>query len=162
MRSNLVISFAEALEKSLLHAEIGAWRTGGVGFEGSVHAFMGAILLWTTRSDALVGDAELKPPNVKVSQTVNACGSEGGAVVAADRVGEAMLSKQAQELVLDASCLHIRQAMATKQVAAEVVDDGERVAGSAVAHEELPFEIDGPNLVGRVVKGAAPGCFHRR
>lgn len=38
--------------------------------------------------------------------------------------------------------------MATEQVAAEVVDDGERVAVSAVAHEELPFEINGPDLVG--------------
>jgi hypothetical protein len=38
--------------------------------------------------------------------------------------------------------------MATEQVAAEVVDDGERVAVSSVAHEELAFEIHGPDLVG--------------
>jgi hypothetical protein len=37
--------------------------------------------------------------------------------------------------------------MATKQVAAEVVDDGERVAVSTVAHEELAFEINGPDLI---------------
>ena len=79
-----------------------------MSFEGSVHIFRSAILLGITRSDALVGDAELKPPNVKVSETVNACGSKGGAVVAADRVGKAVLSKQAQELVFDASCFHIR------------------------------------------------------
>lgn len=38
--------------------------------------------------------------------------------------------------------------MATEQVAAEVVDDSERVAVSAVAHEEFTFEIRGPDLVG--------------
>jgi hypothetical protein len=37
--------------------------------------------------------------------------------------------------------------LAAQQVTAEVVDDGERVAVLAVA-EELPFEIDGPNLIG--------------
>jgi len=79
---------------------------------------------------------------------VNAGGGKGRAVVTADRVGEAVFSKQSQEVAFDASGLHIRKAMATEQVAAEVVDDGERVAVLAVAHEELAFEIHGPDLVG--------------
>jgi hypothetical protein len=40
------------------------------------------------------------------------------------------------------------KAMATEQEAAEVIDNGERVTVLAVAHEELPFEIHGPDLVG--------------
>jgi hypothetical protein len=78
---------------------------------------------------------------------VNSSRGKGRAVVTADRVGEAVLSKQSQESAFDASGLHIRQAMATEQVAAEVVDDGERVAVSTVAHEEFAFEIHGPDLI---------------
>jgi hypothetical protein len=71
VRTELVVGFSETFEESLLDAEVGARGIGGTGFEGSVHAFVGAVLLWISWSDALVSDAELKPPNVEVSQAVN-------------------------------------------------------------------------------------------
>lgn len=64
MRANVVVGFGETLEHSLLNAEVGARRIGCVCFESSVHAFMSAVLLGITRRDALVGDTELKPPNI--------------------------------------------------------------------------------------------------
>jgi len=64
VRSNLVVGFAEALEHALLNAEVGTGRLGGIGFKSLVQSLMSAILLRISWGDALVGDAELKPPNV--------------------------------------------------------------------------------------------------
>jgi hypothetical protein len=91
----------------LLDAEVGARRFGGGCFESFVQTLMGAILLRISRGDALVGDAESKPPNVEAGETVNTGGGKGSAVVAADRVGKAVFSKQSQEVAFDASGLHI-------------------------------------------------------
>ena len=64
MRPELVVGFSEAFEHSLLDAKVGSWGLGGPGLEGSVHSFVSAVLLWIAGRDALVCDAELKPPNV--------------------------------------------------------------------------------------------------
>jgi len=160
VRTEVVVGFSEALEESLLDAEVGARRIGGTGFEGTVHAFMGAVLLWVSGSDALVSDAELKPPHVEVSKPVNASRREGSPVVTADRVGKTVFTEQASEVAFDAWCFHIGQSMAAEQVAAEVVDDGERVAVATIAHEELPFEVDGPDLIGSGgVEGGSSGML---
>jgi hypothetical protein len=45
--------------------------------------------------------------------------------------------------------------VAAEQIATEVIRDGERVAVDAVSHEELAFEVDGPDLIGR--KGGGYG-----
>jgi hypothetical protein len=68
---------------------------------------MSSILLGISGSDALVGDAELKPPDIEPSETMNAGGGEGGTVIAADGVGKAVLSKEAKELVFDTSSFHV-------------------------------------------------------
>jgi hypothetical protein len=64
VRSNLVVGLSEALEHALLDAEVGPRRFGGFGFESFVQSLMSAILLRITWGDALVSNAELKPPNV--------------------------------------------------------------------------------------------------
>src|SRR6185436_12907877 len=46
-------------------------------------------------------------------------------------------------------------AVTAEQVAAEMIEDGQRVAIKAVAHQELALEVDRPDLVGR---GSADGC----
>ena len=42
----------------------------------------------------------------------------------------------------------IAQPLAAEKIAAEVINDRKRVAVNAVAHAELPLEVDGPDLVG--------------
>jgi hypothetical protein len=50
--------------------------------------------------------------------------------------------------------------MATKHVAAEVVDDSERKTVAAIAHQEFTLKIHGPNLVGcSGVEGSGSGMF---
>ena len=55
--------------------------------------------------------------------------------------------KRRTELGLDALRADVEQPVAAEQVPAEVVDDGERIAVEAVAHQELPLEVDGPDLI---------------
>ncbi len=59
MGSNVVVGVAKVIERPLLDVEVGGGWFGRTGFEGFVHAFVGAILLWLARCNALVGDAEL-------------------------------------------------------------------------------------------------------
>ena len=109
MWSKLVVGVSEPVEDTLLQVEVGGWRFGGLGLERLVHAFMSAVLLRAARCDALVSDPELEPPDVEVAEPVNPGRSERSAVVAADRVGETVLPKQAQELRFDAlSCARPR------------------------------------------------------
>src|SRR5882672_11795065 len=63
-----------------------------------------------------------------------------------------LLAKQAEELRLDAFGADVVQSVTAEQVPAEVIDDRQRITVNAVAHQELPFEVDCPDLIrcGRV------------
>ena len=160
MRSDVVVGSSEGIEEALLKAEVGGGGLDGSSFEGSVHAFMSAVLLWISRSDALVCDTELEPPNIQPSQAVDAGRSKGGAVIAANGIGESMLTKQLQKLSVDALGSHVRQCFATQQVTTEVVDNRQGIAVETISGEELAFEIDGPNLVGSGgVEGSCSGML---
>lgn len=148
MGTDLVVGVAKGIEDALLEVEIGGGRLGGSCLERLVHAFVSAVLLGTAWGDALVSDPELEPPDVEAIEAVNSGRGEGGAVVAADGVGEAVFTEQTQELGFDPFCAHIQEAVAAEEIAAEVVDDGQGVAVEAIAHEELAFEVDRPDLVG--------------
>ena len=124
---------------------------------------MSRVLLRLTWRDALVRDAELQPPDVEMCQAVDASRGEGSAVVAADGIGKPMLAEEAAELGLHARRADVEQPVAGEQVAAEVVDDGEGIAVAAVAHPELPLEVDGPDLIGsRGAEGSGPGVLPMR
>ena len=64
MRSNLVVGPSETLEHSLLDADVCPGRFGGFGLERFVQSLVSAVLLRISWGDALVGNAELQPPNV--------------------------------------------------------------------------------------------------
>ncbi len=123
MGSNVVVGVAKIIERPLLNVEVGGGWFGRTGFEGFVHAFVGAILLGAPGRDALVGDAELEPPDVEPIQPVNASGSKRGPIVAANRVGEPALPKEVAELGFDARPADVREGLAAEQVPAEVIDD---------------------------------------
>ena len=57
--SNGVVGVAKVIEHPLLNVAVGGRGLGRPGFEGFVHAFVGAVLLGLARCNALVSDAEL-------------------------------------------------------------------------------------------------------
>jgi len=144
-----VVLPAEVIELPLLPSTVGCWRAGGLRLHGPVHSFMRSVLLRAAGGDALVNDAELDPPDVELAETVNAGRGKGYAVVATDGVGQATLAKQALEGGAGPNGLHVGQAIAAQKITAEVVHDRQRVAVPPVAGAELPFEVDGPDLVRR-------------
>ena len=133
VRPDVIVGATKVVEDTLLQVEVGSGRPGQTLLERAVHAFVSGVLLRLTGRDALVRDAELKPPDVEMGQAVNASRGEGSAVVAADGIGKPMLSEKATELGLHARRANVEQPVAGEQVAAKVVDDGERIAVAAVA-----------------------------
>ena len=83
--------------KTLLGTEVGLRRPSGFALEGSVHAFVTAILLRLTRLDGLRTDAEPDPPSAEACEPSEADGSEGRAVVGADDGGNAELTEDLDE-----------------------------------------------------------------
>src|SRR3970040_1656486 len=74
---------------------------------------------------------------------------EGDAVVRADRAGEAELAEGAFEHRAGAAPLDRAQALAREQISRVLIRARERIAPHAIPGRELPFEIRGPEIVGR-------------
>jgi hypothetical protein len=61
------VAFApEGVERPLLRGGIGPWRTNGGALQRPMHAFMRAVLLRSSRMDALKLNAEPHPPDVEL------------------------------------------------------------------------------------------------
>jgi len=160
VRPDVIVGATKVVEDALLQVEVGSRRPWQTLLERAVHAFVSRILLRLTWRDALVRDAELKPPDIEMGQAVDAGRGEGGAVVAADGIGKPVPAEEGAELGLHARRTDVEQPVAREQVAAEVVDDREGIAVAPVAHAELPFEVDGPDLIGsRRAEGSGPGVL---
>jgi hypothetical protein len=155
VRSDVVIDSSEGVVK----AEVGGGGLGGSSFEGSVHAFMSAVLLrfpGVMRWCVIPSWSHQTFNRVRPWMPV----SKRGAVIAANGIGKSVLPKQPQKLSVNAVGSHVRQCFATKEVTTEVVDDGQGIAVETISGEELAFEIDGPNLVGcGGVEGSCSGML---
>ena len=114
MRPNVVIGVLERIEGPLLRVEIGGDGFGRAGFERPMHAFMRAVFLRMARRDALMGDAELQPPDVEAVEPMDAIGRERCAVVTADRSGEPTLAKEPFHAGLHAVAFDIEGAVTTE------------------------------------------------
>jgi hypothetical protein len=62
MRSLVVEAGDELVELALLLQEVIGCRPGGLEFQGEMHAFVTAVLLWVAGFDSLDLDAEPQPP----------------------------------------------------------------------------------------------------
>src|SRR6185312_9023949 len=82
----------ESIKLGLLLKEVGASRARRFDFQGSMHAFVTAVLLRMAGLNALDGDAEAEPPNGKPAQIAEIIGrGEGYAVVGANGLRRAAL-----------------------------------------------------------------------
>ena len=87
VRADVVEGAAEVVEVALLGTEVGLRRPSGFALEGSVHAFVTAVLLGLSRLDGLRTDAEPDPPGAQTCEASEADGSERCTVVGADDGG---------------------------------------------------------------------------
>ena len=148
MGPDLVVGRLEPVEDALLEITVRGGRPRHLLFERPVESLMRAVLLRTAGSNALMGDPELQPPDVEAAETMDAGGGERRAAVGADGVRESAGTKQPAEMRHHSLSADIVETLAAEEVAAQVVDDGQGVAVDAVAHTELAFVVDRPDLVG--------------
>ena len=144
MRPDLVEGAAEVVEVTLLGTEVGLRRPSGFALEGSVHAFVTAILLRLTRLDGLRTDAEPYPPSAEACEPSEADGSEGRAVVGADDGGNAELTEDLDEYGLGELDRRGVQPSALEQESAETVLDGKGIAVAAVEHLRTTNVVESP------------------
>jgi hypothetical protein len=126
--TQLVVGLLEGIEDALLEIDVRGRGPSGAGLEGLVQAFVGAVLLGAAGRDALVGDPQLKPPDVETVEPVNAGGGKRGAVITVDRVGEAVGTEQPTEVRPDPGPSDVQQSLTAEEIPTEVIEDRQRVA----------------------------------
>jgi len=98
MRSLAVELGEKIIEARLLLQTVHTRWPGSLLFQGQMHAFVAAVLLWPAGPDAFDRDAEPQPPNGefgKIEQAVRA--GEWNAIIGSDGVRQAALTKQPPE-----------------------------------------------------------------
>ena len=150
VRPVVVVVDLEPVELPLLPPHAGRGRSSRLSLECAMHALMGTVLLWTRGRDALVDDAELHPPNVQLTESVDAGRRKGHAVVASNGVWQAHLAEQILQCFPRTGGAHVWQATAAQQVSAVVIKNGQRVTVDAIACAKLTLEVHRPDLVGRI------------
>ncbi len=133
MRSFVVVALLEEIQLPLLLGEIrGGWR-GRLPLHVFVHTLVLAVLLRARRSDSLMNDPELHPPDIELTQAVDSRGSEGGTVVCPDGIRKPVFAKQSSEGGFRAFCANRSQRLAEQEHPTVVVRHGQRIAVLPVA-----------------------------
>ena len=90
VRTLLVVMAAESVKARLLVAGVSGRRLGGLRLERAVHALMSPVLLRRSGPDEMRRDAKLEPPNRKPAQPARPARAKRRAVVATDRLRQAI------------------------------------------------------------------------
>jgi len=141
---------AEGIEAALLSPEVSFRWSGGARFERAVHAFVAAVVLRLAGLDELGEDAEADPPDREGGEAAEGVGGEGGTVVGADALRQAVLAKEALEDGSGAFDSRNGESLAAEEEATEAVLHGEGIAVKAVAQAKLALEVGTPDGVGLI------------
>src|SRR6266700_4644686 len=109
---------------------------------------MPSVLLRMPGLNPLRHNAEFDPPHRQPRQSGNRTGCKRRAVIGTDRTGHAVLAKSRFEYGLHPYGVGLLHRLATQQVAAAAVRDGERVYALAVAGSHPALAIPGPLVIG--------------
>jgi hypothetical protein len=113
-----------------------------------VHTLVIAVLLRLSFLDPLRNNPKPDPPPGKVRYAPHALRSKWYAVVRSDSVGQSVFPKHPFKCILDRLQSGARQRSAFQKIPALMVHNGQRVAPSPVASEELPLEVSAPEIIG--------------
>jgi hypothetical protein len=97
VRTDVVVLSPERIERTLLSGEGGAGPPGGAALEMAMHVLVFSVLAGARGFDELRGDAEADEPDGELGESAKSVGSERGAVIGADPLGEAELTEEALE-----------------------------------------------------------------
>src|SRR5215472_15029476 len=127
--------------------------------QSSMHPFVTAVLGRFSRLDSLRLNSQLDPPLRELAEAAQCQRGEGRAVVGADHLGQPVLSKDPLKPGLHLLLAGSLQRSAQKQIAREVVADGQRITAAAVAQQKVALKVCAPTLIGRsaLSKGLAIG-----
>jgi hypothetical protein len=150
VRTDGVVEAAEAVEALLLSSQVGGRWHGGSLAQGTVHAFVPAVLIGLAGLDELGADAELDPADGELREAADGSGCERRPVVGPDPVGQAERSEQVLEAGGGGFEIEAGQGAAVQEIAGVSILDGERVAVTAVPGLELTLEVGGPDVIGVV------------
>src|SRR6185437_609829 len=149
VRPLVVVAGDEVIELGLLLKEVFAGGLGGLELQGQMHAFVAPILLRVAGLDALDLDAEAEPPDRELGEIEQGVGTgEWDAVVGADGLGQAELLEGGLEHLERIGFLGAGERLASDQVAAGEVGDGQRIAIAAVSEHELALVVGAPQIIG--------------
>ena len=149
MRTLAVEFQTETVETALLGGHASSRRLGGLGFKGPVHAFVAPILLRFAGLNELGKDPQTDPPGGKGGEPGEGVGGEGDTVIGSDSDGQTVLFEQTGEDGFCAENSGGMKGLASDEIAAEAVSDGEGEAVHAVRGFELALEISTPDVVRR-------------
>lgn len=144
-----VVLAAKGVERPLLRGGIGPWRANGGALQRPVHALMRAVLLRSSRMDALMLNAEPHPPDIELRQAMDAGRGERHPVVGADGQGQSILAEGALEERFDADALRREEAPTGEEETRVLIGNREGIAPDAVARGELSLEVGRPQIVRR-------------
>src|SRR5690349_15754782 len=131
----------ELIEALLLLLEGLLRRTCGLGLQRAMHPLVSAVLFGMSWHNPLDADAKTNPPERQSGESAQARRAERTAVVRENGPRKAVLAKDALERAASMFMLGRGEGVAGEDVAADVVDDGKRIAVAVITEEELTLVV---------------------
>ena len=144
MRALVIEHVAKVIESALLCAKGCRRRFCRVLLQCAMHPLMAAVLLRSACLNALMHDPELHPAERKLRKSHEPRARERRAVVGPDSSWHSVLSHSCFTDRSNLTKVYARDYLATNQITAMRVGDGERIASLAVTRHEVAFEIHTP------------------
>ena len=149
VRALFIIVSAELVEAGLLLPSVGGGRLRGLLLQRAVHPLMAPVLLRRGGANEMRFDAEPEPPRRKPRQPARPTRAKRRAVVAADRLRQAVSRKDGRENI--SSPFHrLGRDARLDQKPRVAVGDRQRIDPPLVPGAEPAFEVGRPFVVGRL------------
>src|SRR5581483_3202202 len=145
----LVIEVINKIIKlGLLLQDVGSSGSSGFLLERQVHAFMAAVLLRMTGTDALDADAKTQPPDRKLGKIEEPVGrGERNTIVGADGLGQTPFFEKTLKSGESEDFPIGLQGLTEQQITGSMVGHGERITVAFIAELELALVVGAPQMV---------------